>query len=65
MQRQQTPCGLGGQLAWAAAAGLAIYIPGFSEITALLLPLVVMGIIVTVRPRRLVVQAQNRRLLWQ
>jgi hypothetical protein len=40
-------------LAWAAAVGLAIYIPGFSEITALLLPLVVAGIVVAVRPRRL------------
>ncbi len=39
-------------VAWLAAAVLAVYIPGYSEITALLLPLVVVGIAVAGRPRR-------------
>ncbi|QKG58221.1 hypothetical protein GKZ68_17275 [Hymenobacter sp. BRD128] len=39
-------------LAWVAAVALAAYIPGFSELTALLLPLVAAGSWVALRPRR-------------
>jgi hypothetical protein len=39
-------------LAWVAAVALAGYIPGFSEITALLLPLVVVGVGIALWPRR-------------
>ena len=46
------PRGRGRWLAWVAAVGLAAYLPGFSEITALLLPLVVVGMGVALRPRR-------------
>lgn len=47
------PHAKGRVVAWVAAAGLAVYIPGFSEITALLLPLVVAGILVAGQPQRL------------
>lgn len=47
------PGARGRWLAWVAAVALAAYIPGFSEITALLLPLVVVGIGIALRPRRL------------
>jgi hypothetical protein len=38
--------------AWVAAVALAAYIPGFSEITALLLPLVVAGLWLALQPRQ-------------
>jgi hypothetical protein len=47
------PQAKGRVISWLTALCLAIYIPGFSEITALLLPLVVAGIAVAGRPRRL------------
>lgn len=46
------PGASGRWLAWVAAVSLAAFIPGFSEITALLLPLVVVGIGIALRPRR-------------
>lgn len=46
------PLARGRRLAWAAAVALAVYIPGFSELTALLLPLVVAGVWLALRPRR-------------
>lgn len=47
------PKAKGRWLAWVAAVALAAYIPGFSEITALLLPLLVVGIGIALRPWRL------------
>lgn len=46
------PGAKGRWLAWVAAVVLAGYIPGFSEITAVLLPLVVVGVGLALRPRR-------------
>lgn len=46
------PLARGRGLAWAAAVALAAYIPGFSELTALLLPLVAAGVWLALRPRR-------------
>ena len=46
------PTTKGRWLAWVAAVALAGYIPGFSEITALLLPVVVVGVGIALRPRR-------------
>lgn len=47
------PGAKGRWVAWVAAVALAGYIPGFSEITALLLPLLVVGIAIALRPRQL------------
>jgi hypothetical protein len=46
------PRARGRGVAWTAAVVLAAYIPGFSELTAVLLPLVAAGVWLALRPRR-------------